>query len=225
MAETINVPGLGPTKAVYVYAGGALAVGIIGYAWWKNSQAQANVDYIGASPDDYGTGEYESPLGLGSSGGNSSGDWDTTDPDAINTNAKWTSFAIEKLAQWNYDAGAVSSALGKYLARQGLTETEVGIVQAAIAAAGPPPVGGPYPITNALPNNPATKPYIVYYLIGSNPPRWALAGGSAKWQEISGANNQGQANAWVTEHMNGTEAHHVNAAEWSVQKSKYLSGN
>jgi hypothetical protein len=223
MAETINVPGLGPTKSAYVYAGGALVIGIVGYAWWKNSQNQAQTDFVGASPDDFGVSDYDSPLG--NSGGNSGGSYDSTDPDALTTNAKWTAFAIEKLAQWNYDAGAVSSALGKYLARQPLTETEIGIVQAAIAAAGSPPIGGPYPITNALPSNPATKPYVVYYLIGSNPPRWALAGGSEKWQEISGADKQAQANGWVTEHMNGTEAHHVNAAEWSVQKAKYLSGN
>lgn len=223
MAETINVPGLGPTKSVYVYAGGALVVGIVGYAWWKNSQNQAQTDYVGASPDDYGVSDYDSPLG--NSGGNSGGSYDSTDPDAIRTNAQWTAFAVEKLATYNYDAAAVSSALGKYLARQGLTENEVGIVQQAIAVAGPPPIGGPYPITNALPSNPVTKPYIVYFLEKSNPPRWALAGGAEKWQEISGPDKQNQANAWVTEHMGGTEAHHLSAAEWAVQKAKYLSGN
>lgn len=222
MAETINIPGLGPTKAAYVYAGGALVIGIVGYAWWKNAQNQPT-DFVGASSDDYGVSDYDSPLG--SSGGNSTGNYDSTDPDALTTNAKWTSFAIGKLAEWNYDAGAVSSALGKYLARQPLTEGEIGIVQAAIAAAGPPPIGGPYPITNALPNNPTYKPYIVYYLKGSNPPVWARAGGAEKWTEISGVANQTAANNWVTQHMAGTEAHHLSPPEWAVQKAKYLSGN
>jgi len=223
MADTINLPGLGQTRAVYVYAGGALVVGIVGYAWYKNNQANANTDFVGASPDDYAVGDYDSPLG--NSGANSTGNYDATDPDAINTNAKWTAFAVEKLSSYNYDAALVASALGKYLSRQGLTEAEIGIVQQAIAVAGPPPIGGPYPITNALPTNPTYKPYIVYYLEKSSPPRWALAGGAEKWQEISGVGEQTKANGWVDEHMNGTEAHHLSPAEWSVQKAKYLSGN
>lgn len=223
MADTINLPGLGPTKATYVYAGGALVLGIVGYAWYKNAQATANTDYVGASPDDYAVGDYDSPLG--NSGTNSSGNYDSTDPDAIDTNAKWTAKAVEKLELWGYPAGTVSAALGKYLSRQPLTEAEIGIVQQALAAAGPPPVGGPYPISNALPNNPTYKPYVVYFLKGSNPPVWARAGGSEKWTEISGVANQSKANQWVTEHMAGTEAHHLSPAEWSVQKSKYLSGN
>jgi hypothetical protein len=223
MADTINLPGLGPTKATYVYAGGALVIGIVGYAWYQNQKATANADFVGAQPEDYATGEYDSPLG--NSGGNSTGDYDSTDPNAIRTNAQWTAFAVEKLSTYNYDAATVASALGKYLARQGLTETEIGIVQQAIAVAGPPPIGGPYPISNALPNNPTYKPYIVYYLEKSNPPRWALAGGAEKWQEISGADKQDAANQWVTAHMGGTEAHHLSQAEWAVQKAKYLSGN
>ncbi len=219
MAETINVPGLGPTKSAYVYAGGALVAGIVGYAWWKNSQNQPT-DFVGASPDDFGVSDYDSPLG--NTGTNSGGSYDSTDPDAIRTNAQWTAFAIEKLATYNYDAAVVSSALGKYLARQGLTEAEVGIVQQAIAVAGNPPVGGPYPITNALPSNPATKPYIEYYQQGSSPAVWALAGGPEKWQETG---SQAKANEWAAQHMPGLNAFTISPNEWATQKSKYLSGN
>lgn len=220
MADTINLPGLGPTRAVYVYAGGALVVGIVGYAWYKNQQATANTDFVGASPDDYATGDYDSPLG--NSGGNSTGNFDSTDPNAIKTNAQWTAFAVEKLSTYNYDAATVASALGKYLARQGLTEAEIGIVQQAIAVAGPPPIGGPYPISTALPPNPTVKPYILYYSMNSNPPVWALAGGAEKWRETG---SQQQANAWAAAYMPGLNAFNVSAAEFAVQKNKYLSGN
>lgn len=223
MADTINVPGLGQTKATYVYVGGALVVGIVGYAWWKNAQASANADFVGASPDDYATGEYDSPLG--NSGGNSTGDYDSTDPKSITTNAQWTSFVVEKLSTYGYEAGTVASAVGKYLARQGLTEAEISIVQQAIAVAGPPPVGGPYPITNALPTptpTPTVKPYVLYYSMNSSPAVWALAGGSEKWQETR---SQQQANAWANQYMPGRNAFNVDAAEFANQKNKYQSGN
>ena len=219
MADTINVPGLGPTRAVYVYVGGALVVGIVGYAWYKNQQATPT-DFVGASPDDYATGDYDSPLG--NSGGNSTGNFDSTDPNAITTNAEWTAFVVEKLASYNYDAATVSAALGKYLARQGLTEQEISIVQQAIAVAGLPPVGGPYPISPALPPNPTTKPYVLYYKQGSSPPVWGLAGGSEKWQETG---SQQQANAWAAKYMPGLNAFTVSPAEYQVQKTKYQSGN
>lgn len=221
MADTIDLPGLGPTKSVYVYASGALVVGIVGYAWWKNSQNQPT-DFVGADPDDFGVADYDSPLG--NSGGNSSGDYDSTDPDAIDTNAKWVAKAVERLEAYGYPANEVSSALGKYLARQGLTEAEIGIVQQAIAVAGAPPVGGPYPITNALPTptpTPTVKPYVLYYSMNSSPAVWALAGGSEKWQETR---SQQQANAWANQYMPGRNAFNVDAAEFANQKSKYQSG-
>lgn len=156
MADTINVPGLGPTKSVYVYAGGALVLGIVGYAWWKNAQSSAPTDYVGADPDDFGVTDYDSPLG--NSGTNSTGSYSAVDPGAIDTNGEWTLAAHEYLTNTGYSSVAVLTALGKYLARQGLTEEQVNIVQGAIAAFGPPPVGGPYPITNALPGEPDPDP-------------------------------------------------------------------
>lgn len=170
MAETINIPGLGPTKAVYVYAGGALVVGIVGYAWWKNSQSQPT-DFVGADPDDYAVGDYDSPLG--NTGGNSSGSFTSVDPAAIDTNSEWTQYAIEKMSNVGWEAGSVSAALGKYLSRQGLTEDEIRIVQTALAVAGPPPVGGPYPITNALPNpNPNNIPETATFSGGNHVLPW-----------------------------------------------------
>lgn len=157
MAETMNIPAIGKVKTTYVWVGGALVAGIVGYAYWKKSQ-EAPTDFVGASPDDFGATDYDSPLG--SSGGNSTGQFTSVDPDAIDTNGEWTQAAIEKLTSYGWESTAVATALGRYLSRQGLTEEQVTIVQAALAAFGPPPVGGPYPITNALPPPPS----------GNNPP-------------------------------------------------------
>lgn len=154
MADTVTVPGLGPVKETYVWAGGALVIGVAGYAWWQYNRNREPVDFVGASPDDYGVSDYDSPLG--SSGTNSTGDYSQLDPEAIDTNAKWTIDAADKLANRGYTSSVVLAALGKYLNRKGLTEAEIEIVQAAIAVSGPPPVGGPYPITNALPPPPST---------------------------------------------------------------------
>src|SRR5690348_2900880 len=58
---------------------------------------------------------------------------------APSTNAQWAQQAIAYLTQQGFDPIAVSVALGKYLASQNLGDTELGIVQAAIAAEGQPP--------------------------------------------------------------------------------------
>jgi len=233
MADTINVPGLGPTKSVYVYAGGALVVGIVGYAWWKNSQNQPT-DFVGASADDYGVGDYDSPLG--STGGNSTGNYTSIDPEAIDTNPEWVAAAIDRLSDRGYDAGLVTATLGKYLARLALTEAEIAIVHAAIAVAGTPPVGGPYPITPAVPvpnpngnggnNNPppppVTLPTRVFYLRNSNPPRWALGVGSPKrWTETG---SQTIANSWAAAYEADLNADYVNQSEWNAEKAKYSGG-
>lgn len=149
---TVNVPGVGPVKDTYVWAGIALTAGIVGYAWWRKSSTPT--DFVGAEPEDYATSDYESPLG--STGGNSTGSYSSLDPNAIDTNGEWTIAAVDTLSDAGWDASAVFIALGKYLARQRLTANQIEIVQAAIAAHGTPPVGGPYPILETLPDPPST---------------------------------------------------------------------
>ncbi len=151
MAETLKIPGIGPVKSQYVWAAGALVVGIVGYAYYKNSQSSE--DYIGASEDDYGATDYDSPLG--SSGGNSTVDVDNT-AGLITTNSQWTQAAIDYLTTAGFDATSASIALGKYLARKPLSQTEIDAVVAARGGVGDPPVGGPYPITEGLPATPST---------------------------------------------------------------------
>ncbi len=149
----IDIPGIGPVKDVYVYGGVAAGAAILAYAWWRK-KTTPEPDYVGASPDDYGATDYDSPLG--NTGTNSTGNYTSVDPDAIDTNAKWTVAAVEKLSDWGWDASSVGIALGKYLARLGLSELQIEIVNTAVGALGPPPVGGPYPIKPALPDTPST---------------------------------------------------------------------
>ena len=154
MAETVKVPGLGNVKTVYVVGGVAVVIGVVGYAYFARS-ASANEDYVGASEDDYGVSDYDSPLG--NSGGNSTIDVDN-DPDLITNNAQWTVKAIDYLTTAGFDPLMSSVALGKYLGRLALNKTEVDAVLAARAAIGEPPVGGPYPIKEALPDPPTQNP-------------------------------------------------------------------
>ncbi len=149
---TVNVPGIGPVKDAYVWGGIALVAGIVGYAWWRKSSTPT--DFVGAEPDDYATSDYESPLGW--TGGNSTGNYPSLDPNAIDTNGEWTLAAVSTLVDAGWDASAVFIALGKYLARQRLTANQIEIVQAAIAAHGTPPSGGPFPILETLPEPPST---------------------------------------------------------------------
>lgn len=148
MAETMTVPGLGPVKSEYVWAGGAAVVGFVGYAWWKNRGSSSNQPIV-LNPNDVvpatdykNPGGSSAPVNVDSTGG------------AITTNAQWTQKATEYLAQMGFDPKIIAPALGKFLTRQGLTTAEQDAVRTAIGVVGYPPVGGPYPITPATPGTP-----------------------------------------------------------------------
>lgn len=159
MADTVNIPKLGPVKKVYLYAGAAAVAGVVGYAYWRSAQAGADASVATGTGDDT-SGAFTpggGAAGAGDGFGGSDGGTDTTiGDDLITTNAQWYAKAYQAMAEV-FDPAAVATALGKYLARSGLTPTEVTIVQGALAAAGNPPTGGPYatiPATNPAPSIP-----------------------------------------------------------------------
>lgn len=154
MADTLTVPGMGPVKQQYVIAGGALVVGIVGYAWWKRGTEAATAEVPAVNPDSIPETD-RTPV-VGDSGGS----WDKTDPEAIDTNAKWTQAATEWLiTTGGWEPSLIATALGKWLEGKGLTETETAVVLAAKGAMGDPPVGGPFPVKPALPGGkPAAAP-------------------------------------------------------------------
>lgn len=143
MAETVELPVIGNVPKTYVYVGGAVIAGIVGYAWFTNSQADE--EYV---PDDgypydegdigYGDDSYVNPAP-----GGSTVDSEPVDPDSLppTTNGEWTRRAIDQLEAVGYDAKEVARVLGKYLGRRQVTKAEASIIRAAIGVMGPPPQG------------------------------------------------------------------------------------
>lgn len=61
------------------------------------------------------------------------------------TNAQWAQQASAYLVQQGFDAITVATALGKYFSNQNLTDNQLSVVQAALAAEGNPPNPPPPP--------------------------------------------------------------------------------
>lgn len=128
----------------------AVAVGYVGYQWWKaRGASDATVPVTG----DVGAPLEASGIVGAPASGNIQYAGTTTDtrtgptPGNFASNAEWTDYAVDKLSSsGGWSAGAVYAALGDFLARRPLDDTEAGIVRAAVAAAGNPPVGGPYTV-------------------------------------------------------------------------------
>ncbi|MFJ6530885.1 fibronectin type III domain-containing protein [Streptomyces longwoodensis] len=156
---SVNVPVAGRIKKAYIYVPAAAAAAYVGWRWYRSgkdsAEAPAGSDGMYSSPDlsDYGlsttggaapvTGNQGSVVTDGSGG-------------ALTTNDAWTDKAVEKLTNQGYDGQAVLAALGEFLARRSLDPSEARIARAALAAAGQPPVGGPYSVIEAATTGTAT---------------------------------------------------------------------
>ena len=148
MSETVNVPGIGPTKSAYVYTAVAGTLGIIGYAWWSRRNTAPAVDPNAILAD---------PMLSQNSGGTTTPGITTTvstetpDPGSLppTTNSDWAQRATTILVNTlGYDQQTVAQAIGDYLARQPLTATEANLIRVAWGQLGRPPVGD-FPITTA----------------------------------------------------------------------------
>jgi hypothetical protein len=144
--DTVKVPGLGPTNKKWVYAGGALIVGLVGYAYWTRAKQAPVVEPVNpdALPEDrvpFTDQDVSSGAGQSFSGG------------LPTTVAEWVQRATDRLAEFSADPLAVAAALGKFVTRQQLTATEADIVRQAIGQFGPPP-GETLPILLLPPNTP-----------------------------------------------------------------------
>jgi hypothetical protein len=134
-----------------VYGVGGIAAAYVGWRWYQAKKTAA-ADQTPTTDGTYTTPD-QSEYGLSTLGGatNVTGNTgstttDATTPDAIDTNAKWTQKAVELLGNAGYDSAVVYGALGDFLARRSLDKTEATIARAALAAAGQPPVGGPFSV-------------------------------------------------------------------------------
>lgn len=142
--STVTVPKVGKVKKAYVWGAVALVGGYVAWKWY-GARGEGEVEY---------TTDYVSePIATGGGGGAAPSGYtpstpvDNTGLEVISTNAQWSAKAVGVLANAGYDPAAVYAALGDFLARAPLTAGEATIVRAALAAAGNPPVGGPYTIT------------------------------------------------------------------------------
>jgi hypothetical protein len=152
MAETIKLPVIGPTDRRWVIAGGALIVGFVAYAWWTRAGGGAPEEEL--TEEDIPQDRLPPPTVVGETS------YDTDEVRAIiNTNAEWYTAAVEYLVgTGGFEFAFTTITLGKFLARQALTQSEANLVQAAKGAVGEPPLGGPWPIILATAPGPTPTP-------------------------------------------------------------------
>lgn len=149
MADTITLPGLGPTKRTTVYLLGGILVLVAGVAWYRSKKQPAasappsSSDSSSSAADQTGAGPFDG-TGSGASGPN----WPTSpvQPQGFTSNAQWAQAVEDYLVNTVHNgsnADVIGAALGKYLTGQPLSSDQVVIVEQAIAFGGYPPVNGP----------------------------------------------------------------------------------
>lgn len=146
----IDVPKVGPMNKKVVIGVGVAGAAFLGWRYYQSRQAAAAAP--AASTD--GTYADDGTLPAVDTSGTAYGaygypDAGTTTTGTVDdygftgtTNDQWTQYAstqLEQSASWSYTD--ILTALGNYLAGRSLTDSQVQIVQAAIAVAGYPPVG------------------------------------------------------------------------------------
>jgi hypothetical protein len=241
MAEEIKLPGLGPTKKVYVYAGAgvlAVAVGIYYYRKRRGGGAggtspdQSNIDpatgFPEGSPEDLqalAQQQFEPNQPVGVTGPPSQQTPTYTYPSATYaTNDAWAQGATDYLVNVeDQQASAVGPALALYLAGEPVTAAQKVIIEMARAIAGSPPQAGP----NGYP--PSIKEVVAPTTVKLAKPRLARSGGGAigravvlSWNKIPNA-------GYYTLHRNGRPDHnvvgatsyryteHTRGVNWAVQ--------
>lgn len=154
---TIKTP-MGPVSKKTALGIGAAAVLIGGIVWYRQKQTADQPDiyeaeinpatgYPYGSPEDAAAlaqqNAYVSPVVTGGSGGGNPGGSGSSNTDVVvSNNAEWTQ-AVLQYVQDNgimEDVAALSAAIGKYITGQYVNDTEVALINQAIAIKGQPPV-------------------------------------------------------------------------------------
>lgn len=149
LAGTVDVPKIGKVKKAYVIVPLGLVGVYVAYRWWAAGTAEDDGPAASDGMYDPDLSDMGQSTGGGPSnvGGNTGAiDTDGTGPDSIDTNAEWTTLAVERLTNQGYDGVVVSNALGEFLARRSLDASEATIARAAVALAGEPPIGRPWTV-------------------------------------------------------------------------------
>lgn len=160
---TVKLPGIGPVDSKYVYGGGALIVGIVGFAYWRARNAEpTTADYT--SPDEYTEADYAvddygydgGATDYAGANGGSPPTYVDQNPNP-STDSEWSSRAVEVMESYGVPTLAMLAALGKYFAGLEMTESEAAYIRQARAVLGTPP-GGDKPIKVGAPTPPAPTP-------------------------------------------------------------------
>lgn len=141
MDKEIKVPVIGTTKRKWVYVAGAAVAVIVGYVYISRSRNAGTVTVDPALGSMNADGTYTNPHPVTSVDTSV----DTTDGGAITTNDQWGTLVIADLTQGEleWDPTFVATAIGRYLAGEGLNSDEANVVRVAWARRGRPPVGNP----------------------------------------------------------------------------------
>lgn len=154
---TIKTP-FGPVSKKTAVIGGVGIAVVGGIVWYRQKQTADQPDAYEAEINPatgypYGSAEdaaalaaqdgYQSPVITGPSGGGNPGGSGSSQTDTVvSTNAEWTQ-AVLAYVQDNgimEDVAALSSAIGKYITGAYVNDTEVALINQAIAIKGQPPV-------------------------------------------------------------------------------------
>jgi len=142
MADTVTLPAVGSVKKQYVMAGGALVVGIVGYAYWQKAKTPPIEEYV--VPLD----QIVDPASSTTAGITTAANTSTPDPSTLppGTPAEWSQRVVQALSEIGFEPDFIATTVGKYLARQELEQKEADLIRTAIALIGNVPGQEPYPI-------------------------------------------------------------------------------
>jgi hypothetical protein len=161
-----TLPLVGKVTRKQLLIGGGAAVVVGGYIWWRHKATAAAVP---ADVADAGAVDDTGITGGGGAGGGGA----LTDPSVsagagIATNSQWTLDVMSKL-DGVLDPGALSAALGRYLAGETVNTDQHTMVDQARAVSGDPPVAGATGYPPAVRDQPAS---------GQTPPGGGVTGGT-----------------------------------------------
>lgn len=219
----LDVPVIGNVPEKWVYAGGAVVAGVVGYAYLtrnKRGTLDADEQLIGEAGevyDAYGnligqpgsTPGYVPPTVVDSN-------VDVDDREGVTTNDEWGRLARDELVAYGANAGAVTAALGKFLTRQPLTAVDAALVRQAIVVAGYPPQGGPWNVVEPTTTPPDSIELPAPVVTAGNITAQSV---TFNWTRVPGAKSYivgvEKAGAIIDERNVGdTTIHTVNVAGW-----------
>jgi LysM repeat protein len=153
-----KLPLVGDVKPVYVYTGGAVVIGVVGYSWWKrrntapaaaatSTGTDATIDPNTGMPYADETGTYGSSYGgidpaTGVPFIYESGTQSTTGASQYTTNQQWADAAIGELENtFSYTEDLATRSVRDYLSQKSLPPDEYQAMQLITAELGQPPTG------------------------------------------------------------------------------------